>query len=54
VAVCRPHVLSLQAQGWLKRAVLHDAAGCTACGKCEPRCPHGAIQMVLGQAHSDE
>ncbi|WP_341685438.1 4Fe-4S binding protein [Limnohabitans sp.] len=46
VAVCRPHVLSLQAQGWLKRAVLHDAAGCTACGKCEPRCPHGAIQML--------
>lgn len=50
VAICPPHVLSLQAHGdgrWgPKRAVLHDAAGCTGCALCAVRCPFGAIAMA--------
>lgn len=50
VAICPPHVLSLQGQGdgrWgPKRAVLHDAAGCTGCALCAVRCPFGAIAMA--------
>lgn len=46
VAACPPHVLSLQAQGWQKHSVLHDAAGCTGCRKCERQCPFGVIAMV--------
>ncbi len=45
VAICKPHVLWLDRFGWDKRAVLHDAAGCTACSLCEERCPFDAIQM---------
>lgn len=50
VAVCAPHVLSLQVQGdtsWgPKRSALHDAAGCTGCALCAVRCPFDAIRMV--------
>ncbi|KRD21999.1 4Fe-4S ferredoxin [Acidovorax sp. Root267] len=50
VAVCAPHVLSLQVQGaeaWgPKRSQLHDAAACTGCALCAVRCPFGAIRMV--------
>ena len=50
VAVCAPHVLSLQVQGadrfGPKRSMLDDAAGCTGCALCAVRCPFGAIRMV--------
>ena len=50
VAVCAPHVLSLQVQGdagWgPKRSALHDAAGCTGCALCAVRCSFDAIRMV--------
>jgi ferredoxin len=50
VAVCPPHVLSLQAQdagGWgSKTSQLHDEAGCTGCALCAVRCPFDAIDMV--------
>jgi ferredoxin len=49
VAVCAPHVLSLQVLGpeaWgPKRSVLHDAAACTGCALCAVRCPFDAIRM---------
>ncbi|MFI8615713.1 ATP-binding protein [Acidovorax sp. NPDC077693] len=54
VAVCAPHVLSLQVQVQVqgdsvwgpKRSALHDAAGCTGCALCAIRCPFDAIRMV--------
>ncbi len=56
VAVCPPHVLSLQVQAqgtgtepkaWgPKRSHLDDAAGCTGCALCAVRCPFDAIAMV--------
>lgn len=58
VAVCPPHVLSLQVQvqgngpgqapsAWgPKRAQLHDAEGCTGCALCALRCPFDAIRML--------
>ncbi|MFN4117665.1 ATP-binding protein [Acidovorax sp.] len=57
VAVCAPHVLSLQVQRpdggagdagtWgPKRSTLHDAQACTGCALCLVRCPFGAISMV--------
>lgn len=58
VAVCAPHVLSLQVQAqeqgtgaapkaWgPKRSHLDDAAGCTGCALCAVRCPFDAIAMV--------
>ncbi|MCE1193428.1 MAG: 4Fe-4S binding protein [Acidovorax sp.] len=50
VAVCPPHVLSLQVQGgsaWgPKCSTLHDVPGCTGCALCAVRCPFDAIQMV--------
>ena len=52
VAVCPPHVLSLEVQGlgaprWgPKQAVLHGAPGCTGCALCAVHCPFDAIQML--------
>ena len=50
VAVCPPHVLSLQVLGeaaWgPKRSVLHGASDCTGCALCAVRCPFDAIAMV--------
>ncbi|PTT23520.1 4Fe-4S ferredoxin [Acidovorax sp. HMWF029] len=50
IAVCPPHVLSLQVQGtgpWgPKCSTLHDAPGCTGCALCAVRCPFDAIHMV--------
>ncbi|MNV85550.1 ferredoxin [compost metagenome] len=50
VAVCVPHVLSLQVQGTAdwgpKRSRLHDAAACSGCALCAVRCPFDAIRMV--------
>lgn len=50
VAVCPPHVLSLQVLGdgaWgPKRSVLHDAPACTGCALCAVRCPFEAIAML--------
>ena len=45
VGACAPHVLSLEAQGWEKSAVLHDADGCTGCRQCALICPFDAITM---------
>lgn len=55
VAVCPPHVLSLQVLAedgtpWgPKRSQLHDAGGCTGCALCAVRCPFDAIRMVRTQ-----
>ena len=47
VAVCGPHVLSLQtAPNWQKTSALHDEAGCTGCALCAVKCPFDAIAMV--------
>ena len=46
VAVCEPHVLSLQAGAGRKTSTLDDAAGCTGCALCALRCPFEAIRMV--------
>ncbi|MBS3910700.1 MAG: 4Fe-4S dicluster domain-containing protein [Hydrogenophaga sp.] len=45
VAVCPPHVLSLEVKAWRKTSLLHDEAGCTGCAKCAVKCPFGAITM---------
>lgn len=45
VAVCPPHVLSLQVSQGRKTSVLHPSDGCTGCSLCEPRCPFQAITM---------
>ncbi len=45
VAVCAPHVLSLEPRGWVKVAVLDDAPGCTGCARCQGVCPFGAARM---------
>ncbi len=60
VAVCPPHVMSLQAEAGIKRSVLHDAAACTGCALCAVRCPFDAIEMkrqrqrALGAALPDD
>lgn len=48
VAVCAPHALSLQTQGWKKFATLHNATGCTGCADCLRICPFHAIRMLKG------
>ncbi len=46
VAVCPPHVLSLQVvPGWQKKSALHDETGCTGCALCAVKCPFDAIAM---------
>jgi MinD superfamily P-loop ATPase len=49
VAVCRPHVLSLEVIQWEKVCVLHDPPGCTGCNQCAINCPFHAITMQHGQ-----
>lgn len=46
VAACPLDLLSLERDGWDKRAVLHDAHRCTGCRLCERRCLFGAITVV--------
>lgn len=51
VAVCPPHVLSLETVGGKKTSTLHDVAGCTGCtgctgcALCAVKCPFDAITM---------
>ncbi|AOW15242.1 4Fe-4S ferredoxin [Hydrogenophaga crassostreae] len=45
VAVCPPHVLSLESRNWQKFSTLHDEPGCTGCGLCAVKCPFDAIAM---------
>lgn len=46
VGACAPHVLSLHAEGWIKRSHLDNAAECTGCALCAVKCPFDAIRMV--------
>jgi len=45
VAVCRPHLLSLEVIAWEKVSVLHDPQRCTGCNQCAYNCPFHAITM---------
>jgi ferredoxin len=45
VAVCPPHVLSLETLLGKKHAVLHDQPGCTGCALCAVKCPFDTISM---------
>jgi ferredoxin len=47
VAACDPHLLSLEARGWEKSAVLHEAERCTGCHRCAVVCPFNAITMQV-------
>ena len=45
VAVCDPHLLSLEVVRWKKFAVLHEPERCTGCSACAASCPFHAITM---------
>ena len=45
VAVCDPHLLSLEVVRWKKSAVLHEPERCTNCNACAATCPFHAIAM---------
>jgi ferredoxin len=45
VAVCDPHLLSLEVVRWKKFAVLHEPGRCTGCNACAASCPFHAITL---------
>jgi Pyruvate/2-oxoacid:ferredoxin oxidoreductase delta subunit len=45
VAVCDPHLLSLEVVAWKKFSVLHELDRCTGCSACAASCPFHAITM---------
>ena len=45
VAVCDPHLLSLEVVRWKKLAALHEPERCTGCSACAVTCPVHAIAM---------
>ena len=45
VAVCDPHLLSLEVLRWKKFAVLQELERCTGCSACAASCPFHAIAM---------
>ena len=45
VAVCEPHLLSLEPVGWKKFARLHGPQRCTGCSACAATCLFHAITM---------
>ena len=45
VAVCGPHLLSLEVVRWEKFAVLHERERCAGCSACAASCPFHAIAM---------
>ncbi len=45
VAVCEPHLLSLEVVHWRKFAALRDPPLCTGCSFCAAVCPFHAITM---------
>lgn len=53
VAVCEPHLLSLEVLRWKKTAVLQDAPSCTGCNACAVTCPFRAIVMRVVVAGTD-
>ncbi len=45
VAICGPHLLSLEVVHFRKRSVLQGDEACTGCAQCAVVCPFNAIRM---------